>query len=118
VAATTEVGQANTVSELQSHAEKTGGRLVGIKREMLLVEELLGVAMGEVTRLGNELEANAGRVPDRMRDCDDTLIGSGDHESERHVCAELVSRRTEPWRRAVPVAPSGRILARRGPEDV
>jgi hypothetical protein len=118
MSATTEVRQSSTIGKLEADTEKAGRRRVGIKREMLLMEEPLGVAVGEVTRLRDELETDAGRVPDRMRECDDALIGPRDHESERHIRAELVSRRTEPRRRAVAAASFGRILARRSAEHV
>ena len=67
--------------------------------------------------LRRRVETDAARVSDRVGDCDDALVGSGDHESERHVCTELVVRRAKP-RWGSELVPLGQILARRSAEYV
>src|SRR5213592_4957320 len=70
--------------------------LVAESSGVLVVEDSLGIAQLQSAGVGDELERDAGRVGDGMRQRDDAAVGAAENEPERDDAAQLAGGRPEP----------------------
>jgi len=92
-----DVRDALPVGQLDPEPQEAVRQLLGAEPSgVLVVEDGLRIARLEPTGVGDELELDAGRVGDGMRQRDDAAVGTADDEPERDDAAQLAGGRPEP----------------------